>query len=62
MHLVFFIRSSGGGLLGCFPVLIIMNTAAMNTEVVVSFQISFLWIYIPKNGIAGWRGSSIFSF
>ena len=53
MHLVFFIRSSGGGLLGCFPVLVIMNTAAMNTEVVVSFKISFLWIYIPKNGIAG---------
>ena len=62
MHLIFFIRSSGGGLLGCFPVLVIMNTDALNNEVVVSFQITVFSGYIPKNGIAGWRGNSIFSF
>ena len=53
MHLIFFIRSSGGGLLGCFPVLVIMNTDALNNEVVVSFQITVFSGYIPKNGIAG---------
>ena len=61
-HHIFSIRSSGGGLLACFPVLVIMNTAAMNTEVVGSFRMTVFSGYIPKNGIAGWGGNSVFSF
>ena len=37
MHLVFFIHSSLDGPLGCFHVSVIVNTAAMNIGVHVSF-------------------------
>ena len=36
----FFIHSSVNEQLGCFPMLAIVNNAAMNTEVSISFQIS----------------------
>ena len=38
----FFIHSSADGHLGCLHVLAIVNSAAMNTGVRVSFYISFL--------------------
>ena len=41
MHHIFFIYSSVNGHLGCFHVLAIVNSAAMNTGVHVSFQIIF---------------------
>ena len=49
--------------LGCFHTLAIVNGAAMNIGVHVSFQISF-WCfrYIPRSGNAGSYSSSIFSF
>ena len=97
---IFFIYSSVNGHLSCFHVLAIMNSAAMNVEVHVSFWIivngyplqysclqNFMhrgawWVtghrikesdmtetntfslswYMPRSGIAGSDGNSIFSF
>ena len=56
-----FIHSSVGHL-GCFYVLAIVNSAAMNTGVHVSFLSMFFSGYMPKSGIAELYGSSIFSF
>ena len=63
-HHIFFIHSSVDGHLGCFHILAIVSNAAMNIKVHVSFQISVFvfFIYIPRSGIAGSYGSSIFSF
>ena len=56
MYHIFFIHSSVNGRLGCFHVL-----ATMNTEMPVSFQIMVFSAYMPRSGIAGWYGSSIFT-
>ena len=50
------------GHLGCFYVLAIVNSAAMNMQVCVSFTRKVLSGYVPKSGIAGSYGSSIFIF
>ena len=57
----FFIHSSVDGQLGCFHVLAVVNSAAMNIGVHVSFQIMVFSGYMPRSGIAGSYGSSIFS-
>ena len=59
---IFFIHSSVDGHLGCFYVLAIVNRAAMNIGVYVSFWIMVLSGYMPRSGTAGLYGSSIFSF
>ena len=58
----FFIHSSVDGHLGRFHALAIINSAAMNIRVHVSFQIIVLSGYMPRSGIAGPYGRSIFSF
>ena len=50
MHHILFIHSSVSGHLGCFHVLAIVNSAAMNIGVHVSFQIMFFSQYMPRVG------------
>ena len=61
MYHNFFIHSSADGHLGCFHVLAIVNSAAMNAVVHVSFQIMFFSGYMPRSEITGSYGRSIFS-
>ena len=62
MYHIFFIHSSVDRHLGCFHALAIGNSAAMNIGVHVSFRVMVFSRYMPRSGIAGSYGSSIFSF
>ena len=53
MYHIFFIHSSVDGHLGCFHVLAVVNSAARNIGVRVSFQITVLSGYMPRSGTAG---------
>ena len=57
-----FIHSSVSGHLGCFHVLAIVNSAAMNNGIYVSFSILVSSGYMPRSGIAGSYGGFIPSF
>ena len=62
MYHSFFIHSSADGHLGCFHVLAIINSAAMNIRVHVSLSDLVSSVCMPRSGIAGSYGSSISSF
>ena len=57
-----FIHSSFNGHLGCFHVLAIVNSAAVNFGVHVSFSILVSSRYVPRSRIAGSYGGFITSF
>ena len=59
MYHNFFIHSSVSGHLGCFHVLAIVNSAAVNNEVHVSLSILVSSGYMPRSGIAGSYGDFI---
>ena len=58
---IIFIHSFVDGHLGCFHVLAIVNSASMNIRVHVSFWIMVFSGYVPRSGISGSYGSSIFN-
>ena len=64
MYPSFFIHSSADGHLGCYQILVIENSAAVNTGVYIFFRInvSGFFVYIPRSGITGSQGRSIFHF
>ena len=51
MYHVFFIHSSVDGHLGSFHVFAIVNSAAANIEVLVSFSIIVLSGHMPRSGL-----------
>ena len=61
MYHSFLIHSSPDGHLGCFHVLAMINSAAMNTGVHVSLSDLVSSVCMPRNRIAGSYGSSISS-
>ena len=62
MYHNFFTHSSISGHIGCFHVLDIVNSAAMNTGVHVSFSVLVSSGYMPRSGIAESYGGFIPSF
>ena len=62
MYHNFFIHSSVDAHLGCFHVLAIVNNAAMNNGIHVSFSILVSSGNMPRSGIAGSYGGFILSF
>ena len=62
MYHSFFIHSSVNGHLGCFHVLAMVNSAAMNIGVHVTFSVFISSGCMPSSGIAGSYGGFIPSF
>ena len=59
MHHNFFINSPVNGHLGCFHVLAIVNSAALNSGIRVSLSVLVSSGYMPRSGIAGSYGGFV---
>ena len=62
MYHSFLIHSSPDGHLGCFHVLAMINSAAINIGVHMSLSDQVSLVCMPRSGIAGSYGSSISRF
>ena len=62
MYYNFFIHSSVDGHLGCFHLLAIVNSVAVNNGIHVSLSILVSSGFMPTSGIAGSYGGFIPSF
>ena len=62
MYHNFFIHSSADEHLGCVHVLAIVNSAAMNNGIHVSFSILVSSEFMPRRGVGGSYGGFIPSF
>ena len=62
LYHIFFIHSSVDGHLGYFHGLAIENSAAVNIGMHVFFRIMVFFWYVPRTGIFGSYGNSIFNF
>ena len=62
MYLIFFIHSSVDGYLGCFRISAVVNSAVIYIGGHASFQIRVVSRYMPRSGIGGSYGGSMFSF
>ena len=62
MYYNFFIHSSVDGHLACFHVLAIVNSAAVNNGIHVSFSVLVSSRYLPRGEIAGSYGGFIPNF
>ena len=56
IHCIFFIHSSIDGHLGCYHILAIVNSAATNFMVHLSFQNMIISRYMTRRGIPGSYG------
>ena len=59
---IFFIHPAISGHLFWLHVLVIVDSAEVNIEVHISFQIIFVLNCMPRSGIGGLNGSAIFNF
>ena len=62
VHHIFFVHAPVIGHLGCFHVLAIVNSAAVNSGVHVPFQIKVFSGHMPSIDISGSYSGSVFSF
>ena len=62
MYCIFLTQSSDDERLGCSHVLVLVSNAAVNIGVHISFQFVVSSGHMPKSGLVGSYGSSVFSF